>query len=170
MSLTARIAASINAPELFSDDLGSSSFTHLLQQSVSFTAGTGANQVDRAFSDTRTLAPSANEDLDLAGSLGGKLVGIGATVVFAEVAALMIVADAANTNNVVVTRPASNGVPIFLAAGDGITLGPGDFFMGVFKGATGKAVTAATGDLINIANSGAGTSVNYSILVLGRSA
>lgn len=33
----------------------------------SFTNGTGANQANEAFVDTRTLAASATEDLDLAG-------------------------------------------------------------------------------------------------------
>jgi hypothetical protein len=38
-------------------------------------------------------------------------------------------ADAGNTNDVQLTRPAANGVPLFLAAGDGVAIGPGDIFL-----------------------------------------
>lgn len=170
MALTSRINASISAAESFSDDLGTPAVTHALSLAASIASGTGTSQNDRVFSDTRTLAASANEDIDLSGALAGKLVGNGATVVFAEVLAIMIKADAANTNNVLVTRPASNGVPFLTAAGDGFAIPPGGAALFYWPGATGIAVTAATGDLINIANSAAGTGVTYQIVILGRSA
>lgn len=170
MALTSRLNASISAAESSAADQGTASFTHLISLSATIASGTGSSQNDRVFSDTRTLAASANEDLDLAGSLGGKLVGIGATVVFAEVIAIMIKAAAANTNSVNVTRPASNGVPFLTAAGDGFSIPPGGCALFYWPGATGIAVTAATGDLINIANSGAGTGVDYEIVIVGRSA
>jgi hypothetical protein len=134
---------------------------------VSLTSGTGANQADKIFSDRRTLSASANEDLDLAGSLGGLL---GGTVVFAEIIAVLVSAAAGNTNSVIVTRPAANGAPLFVAAGDGITLLPGATFAWFMSAATAVAVTAGTGDLINFANSGAGTSVEYDVMIVGRSA
>src|SRR5262245_32188080 len=69
--------------------------------------GTGANQADRYFADTRPLAASGTEDLDLVGSL----TNLRGTVTFAKLKAILVIADAGNTNNVQVTRPASNGVP-----------------------------------------------------------
>jgi hypothetical protein len=57
-----------------------------------------------------------------------------------------------NTNDVQLTRPA-NGVPLFLAAGDGVAIGPGDIFL--LTNRKGIAVTAGTGDLIHVANGGA---------------
>lgn len=170
MALTTRIAASISAAETAPADQGTGSFTHLIQLAVTIASGTGASQNDRVFSDTRQLAASANEDLDLAGSLGGKLVGNGATVVFAEVIAIMIKAASGNTNNVNVTRPASNGLPFLTAAGDGFSLPPGGAALFYWPGATGIAVTAGTGDLINIANSAGSTTVDYDIVIVGRSA
>ncbi len=137
-----------------------------LLKSISLGDGTGANQADRLFTDRRTLAASASENLDLAGTLAD---AFGATLTFAKLKAIVIVADAANTNNVNVSREATNGVPLFLAAGDGIPVLPGGMFVWVAPGA-GVDVTAGTGDLIAVANSGAGTSVTYDVYLLGTSA
>jgi hypothetical protein len=131
------------------------------------TSGTGANQADLIFTDTRTLAASATEDLDLAGVLVG---AFGATLTFARVKGLFIVAAAANTNNVNITRPAANGVPLFLAASDGVAVRPGGWFAMSAPDATGYPVTAATGDLVTLTNSAASTSVTYDVIIIGSSA
>jgi hypothetical protein len=159
LALSSRVAA----------DLGSSSATRALNYALALADGTGAGQADRAFADTRTLAASGTEDLDLAGSLGGV---DGSTAVFARVKAIVISADPDNTNNVRVTRPASNGAPLFLAAGDGVDVRPGGVLVLAVgdEDATGYAVTASTGDLITVTNSAAGSSVTYSIAVVGCSA
>jgi hypothetical protein len=115
------------------------------------------------FSDTRTLAASASEDLDLAGVLADAL---GATIAAAEVVAIYFAAASGNTNDVQVTRPASNGVPLFIAAGDGLALGPGDFVL--LTNRKGVGVTAATADLIHVANSAGTTGVTYDVVILGR--
>jgi hypothetical protein len=119
-------------------------------------------QANVLFSDTRTLSASANENLDLAGVLADAL---GATIAAAEIVALYIAAAPGNTNDVQLTRPASNGAPLFLAAGDGFNLGPGDFSLRTYR--NGVTITPATGDLINVANGGAGTSVTYDIVIIG---
>jgi hypothetical protein len=131
------------------------------------TSGTGANQADLVFSDTRTLAASANEDLDLAGALSS---AFGSTLTFAKVKLVYIAAASGNTNSVRVTRPASNGVPLFLAASDGLDVRPGGVFLWMAPDATAVTVTAGTGDLINVANSSSGTSVTYDVVILGTSA
>lgn len=149
-----------------SNDLGSPKMTLSgINELLELSPGTGStSQADLLFSDTRTLAASANEDIDLAGSLS---TAFGATITAAEVVLVYIKAAAGNTNNVRVTRPASNGVPIFLAASDGLDVEPGDFFLR--KSTRGIGVTAGTVDLINIANSSSGSTVTYDILVIARS-
>lgn len=129
--------------------------------------GTGAGASDMQWSDTRTLTASSAEDLDLAGSLIGPF---GATLTFARIKGLIIVAAAANTNNVVVSSPASNAVPLFGGTTGSISLGPDELFCWFSPAATGKVVTASTGDLIHVANSGAGSSVNYDVVIIGASA
>lgn len=129
--------------------------------------GTGASLADLVFHDTRTLAASGTEDLDLAGTLPGPF---GASQVFVELRAILVSAAAANTNNVRVTRPAANGVPLFLAASDGIDIPPGGVFLWSCPADGKVAVTAGTGDLITVTNSGAGTSVTYDVVLVGVSA
>lgn len=134
---------------------------------IQLATGTGASQADKVFSDTRTLGASATEDLDVSGALTTPL---GSTFVVARIKALIVTALAGNTNNVNITRPASNGVPLFLAASDGIPVKPGGAFVWVAPDATGIVVTAATGDLITFTNSGGTTSVTYSVVIIGASA
>lgn len=131
------------------------------------TTGTGANQADMLWTDRRTLTASATEDLDLAGSLTGPL---GGTLTFARVKYLLFRALSTNTNNVNVTRPAANGVPVFLAASDGVPIVPGGWWSWGGPNAAGIAVTPATGDLITVTNSAGGTSVIYDVVIIGASA
>lgn len=168
MPVTAEVRLSVSGHHVSALDLGSADLPFTLAAPLSLLNGAGANQVDRVFTDTRTLAPSATEDLDLAGVL---LDAFGAAITFAKIKAVCIKAAAGNTNAVRVTRPAVNGLPLFLAAGDGEDIPPGGFTAKGAPGAAGWAtVTPGTGDLITIANSGAGTPVTYDIVILGTSA
>src|SRR5688572_14836683 len=65
------------------------------------TSGTGANQADMMWHDTRTLGASASENLDLAGSLTN---AFGTTQTFARIKMVLVTAASANTNNVNVIR------------------------------------------------------------------
>lgn len=165
--LTTVIDARIQATLSSALDLGTAQVPFDVSKQITLASGTGANQADLVFADTRTIAASGNEDLDLAGVLAGPL---GGTLTFAKVKAILIRAAAGNTNNVRVTRPATNGVPLFLAASDGLDVPPGGEFLFVAPGAAGVAVTAGTGDLINVANSSSGTPVTYDVVIIGTSA
>ena len=140
--------------------------TNISKGPTTWATGTGADQADKVFHDERTLAASTGEDFDLAGSM---VDAFGDAFTPARIKAIFVFALAANANNVNVTRPA-NGVPLFLASGDGIAVRPGGMFFWMAPDATGVAVTAGTGDLLHIENSGAGTSVTYDLLIIGASA
>jgi hypothetical protein len=150
-------------------DLGTARAPHSLSRKLSLGSGTGAGKADKVFSDRRTLAASATEDLDLAGSL---VDAFGATITFARIKGIIVAAADANTNNVVLGNATSNGWATLLSATGTVTLRPGAF-VAVGTGvadATGYAVTAGTGDLLKVANSGAGSSVTYDIHIIGASA
>jgi len=159
------IALSIDLTDTAAGDLGSAKSRVAVSKALSLLAGTDAtNKGNILFADTRTVALSANENIDLSGALSD---AFGASIVAAEIVAIYIEAAAANVNSVQVTRPASNGfIGPFMATGDGVSIKPGEYAL--FVSQSGWAVTAATGDLLNIANSGAGTSVTYNIVVVGR--
>lgn len=160
------IGITINLTQFGTAELGTPKLPVAIEELFTLAAGTDAtNKADVLWQDSgRSIAASGNENIDLSGALTD---AFGASVVAAEIVLLFIKARATNTNNVQITRPASNGFAgPFLAAGDGIVLRPGECVP--FISQAGWAVTASTGDLLNIANSGAGTAVLYDILVVGR--
>ena len=172
MAVTANISASVSGTQTGTAIVGGTpSYPFAASASTSFaTSGTGAGQVDRVYTVTNTLSASGTANIDLAGSITD---GLGNTsVAFARVKAIYVSAAAANTNDVQVTRPASNGVPWLMAAGDGIALRPGAAFTWASGSAdaTGVAVTGGTGDLITFTNSAGTTSVTYTVVILGCSA
>lgn len=175
MPLTSQLQAYLKATQtasLSAPDLGSATpATHVLTISkvLDLTSGTGAGSADVLYSDTGTIAASSNTDVDLSGALAN---AIGGTSVFVRVKGLYVAASASNTNNVVVGNATSNAWATLLGATHTITLRPGAWILlgtGVAD-ATGYAVTAGTGDLLRIANSGGGTSVSYDLAVIGASA
>lgn len=170
MALDSTLSLSLAAKQTTPLDLGEATATLSKEYRAKLVTGTSAGQVDRIFHDTRTLAASANEDLDLAGSL---VDALGVALTFVKVKGLFISAAAGNTNNVVVGGAASNGFVSWVgAAAHTVIVRPGAV-LGLFAGqadAAGYPVTAGTGDLLRVANSGAGTSVTYDVVVIGTSA
>lgn len=164
MALTTTIKAEIKALESSAADLATAQAPVALSVTTTLESGTSANQASKIFSDTRSVALSSNEDLDLAAVLTSAL---GATLTFATVKAIMIRAKATNSNNVVVGPAASNGFAgPFGDASDRVAIKPGGMFLVTAPG-TGWTVTAGTGDLLNVANSGAGTAVEYDVVIVG---
>ncbi|WP_282698209.1 hypothetical protein [Streptomyces sp. CC208A] len=169
MPLTSSLSVAANATLTSALDLATASAPVTVRAATTWQSGIGAGQADRVFSDRRTLAASATEDLDLAGVL---LDAFGAAITFARVKGLYVRADAANVNNVVLGNATSNAWAALLGATGTLTLRPGAA-VGLTTGAadaTAYAVTAGTGDLLKVANSGAGTAVSYDIVIIGSSA
>ena len=138
--------------------------------STALTNGTGAGNADKIWHDQRTLAASATEDLDLAGSLTDAL---GNAVVFARIKGIIVFAAAANTNDVLVGGVAAGLSTIIQPQTTGlVVVRPGAVFavMAGVADSTGYAVTATTADLLHVANSTSGTPVTYDIIVVGTSA
>lgn len=129
--------------------------------------GTGTGQADLVYAGQRTLAASGSENLDLAGGLTD---AFGSTLTFVDVKAILVFASASNTNSVVVGGAASNA---FTGPWGGTTpttsIPPGGFAVFSHPGA-GWTVTASTGDILKVANSGGSTGVTYRIVVIGASA
>lgn len=165
-SITARLAMTL-ANAL---DLTTASAKQVLDFSLDLSSGTGANQADRLFTDTRTLNASASEDLDLTAGLTDAL---GTTVVAAEIVAIGIKAHAGNTNDVLVgnaTAPIVGG-PFGAAGTQVVPIKPGGMLLWVAPGATtGFNVTDSTAEDLKVANSAGSTSVTYSIAIIARSA
>ena len=133
---------------------------------ISYAQGSGAAEADKAFADTHTLAASTTEDLDLAGSMTGI---DGLTFAPAKVKAIMVIAAAGNTNDVHVGGDANGLAGLFGNVNDLIVVKPGGAFLWAAPSG-GLTVTAGTGDILQVANSSSGSSVTYSIVIIGASA
>lgn len=166
-ALTSRVDVLISGSLLSSLDLQDVSSPFAIRRAIDFSNGSGANQANVIFSDTRTLAPSASETLDLVG--GGLVDAFGVAIAPARLRAVLIYASPANVNNLTILGNAA-AVPILNTVATTITLTPGGLFLITKPDTVGMLVTPTTFDLIQIANAGAGTSVNYDIVLLGCSA
>jgi hypothetical protein len=164
MPQTGEVVVKVSSKLTATQDLSQAQATISKIFAVPLTNGAGINQASNAWSDQRAILTATNEDLDLAG--GSLVSALGTALTFTEIKAIIIHALATNTGSITVTRPATNGLPFLLAAGDGFTLAPGGVFAYVNPSDAGIAVTAGTGDLINIANA-SGATQSYQIIIIG---
>ncbi len=167
MALQSKVSALLTALLTGTVDIGTTKYEASFGPQYNFADGSGANQANKIFSDTRTLAASATENLDFSGSLLDPLAG---AVVFTKIRAIVIQAAAANVNDVVVgglLTGAFGLASLFGLDGSSVKVKPGGLFMLVAPDVNGYAVAAGTADLLKILNSAGGTGVDYTILVLG---
>mgnify|MGYP003576115808 CR=1 FL=1 len=143
MTLGVSIRHNVTAKWTNTVDLGESRAGRLLDIALTLTDGVDAGEVDRAFIDTRTIAASGTDDLDLAGTT--LVDAFGVAQAFARVKGLWVRAAAANTNLVVVGGDASGAWASWVdAAGNTVRLGPGSW-MSVGGGARGVGRLAKWG-------------------------
>lgn len=127
-------------------------------------ADNAASLSTKIWFDTRTLAASASENLDLAGVL---TAFDGSTVTFTKIHGIYIRPADTNTNQVVVGNAASNQfVGPFGAAAHTAAVDAGSTLM--FTSKAGWTVTPGTADILKVANSGGGTGVDYDIVIFGE--
>jgi len=138
------------------------------QIDASFPALAIPSSADALFDKKATLAPSATVDHDLSGALVNPF---GDPAVFVRVFAIALTAADANVNDVVLGGAATNAfLGPFADATDKVKVPPGGAVLFQAKAPTGWVVTPATADLLRVGNGGAGTSVDYRLIVLGASA
>lgn len=163
-ALSATIEARIKAKLTNAGDLSDEASTINELFSLALADGTGTGKANAIWSDTRTIAASSSENLDLAGVLAD---AFGNALTFTKVKAIMVKAAAANTNDVHVGGAASNGFTApFADATDIAKVKPGGVFLWVYP--AGATVTASTGDILKMANSSSGTGVTYDIIIVGE--
>lgn len=167
MTLSTKIDVRLGADLVTALDLGGASAPLDLRKVITMATGTGTGLADQIWHDDRQIAASGTDDLDLSGALTNAL---GASVAFARIKALLVLAADANTNNVLVGGAASAQFINWVSdATDKVVVAPGGLLLLVAPKA-GYVVTATTGDLLRIANSAGGTVVNYKIALIGATA
>jgi hypothetical protein len=169
MGLASLVSLNVQATQDSTLDLGKAAFNASKTYSVSYQNGTAAGQANKLFTDTRTIAASSNDDLDLNGVLTD---AFGGSLALLRVKGLIVAAAAGNTNDVVVGAASNPWLAPFGAGTHTLKVKPGAV-LALFAGltdATAWPVIAATGDVLRIANGGAGTPVTYDVVIIGADA
>lgn len=156
MAQTLTASLTINARESSSEGERALQDKTSLAESFTFLDATGALGAPKVFSDNRTLNTST-ENIDLSGALA---TGLGTAVVFTKVRLLAIRWNGAGT--LTASGAGTNGASAVLG---NQVVGQGGVILVVDPTVAGRAVTAATADLIAITTTGSGT---YDILVAGE--
>lgn len=136
---------------------------------LDLTDGTGAAQANQQWHASRTLTAGTSETLDLSGSLTD---AFGTTVAFARIKAILIKNTSANAAGVLTVGGAASNpwYAPFGAATDTVKIRPGGVLLLACDDATGYAVTAGTGDRLQLANGDGSNSLTYEIVVVGATA
>lgn len=162
MGLTATANLRINSTLNKALDLVTPAAVQSFQYLLELTDGAGLNQADTVWSDTRTVNASTTDTLDLVG--GGLVDALGDAFAPARMKGLIVRNRGAQ--NITVGRPALNGVAWLSADSDSVVVVPGGAFVWFAPTAAGIVVTAGSADLIDVVN-GAGSAVNYDVIVFG---
>jgi hypothetical protein len=139
------------------------------KESVALTDGTGSDQADLLFHDTRSAAGAADA-LDLAGVLSNVF---GATVTMVKIKLLVIVNNSTTSGETLKIGAGSNPITsLWGTSGDQIVIGPSTSanpaFLALSSPQDGYAITAGSADKLTI-DPGAAT-VSYDIWIVGTTA
>lgn len=166
MSLVTKYRGGFDTRYTKAADLGEVAQETPFSGANSMPTGTTSGKADLLFSDTRTLAASTAEALDLAGGLTDVF---GNTLTFVKIKAIYISAATGNGGNIAVGGSASNAfVGPFANTSDIMNIAAGAYIEIVNP--TGWAVTASTGDLLQIENDDSGAGATYTVQIIGTSA
>jgi len=146
-------------------DIGTASLTVPYDKRYTMANGTGADQENMMWTDTRTISASSSDDLDLAGGLTN---AFGDTITMTAVKGIFIFAAAGNTNNLLIGGDAAAVANWVGNANDIVVVKPGGMFCLYDPSAAGYGVTGTSADVLQIANSSSGSSVDYDIIIIGE--
>lgn len=145
-------------------DLSTASDRKTLNFNTALGNGTGLDQANRIFADERTLATTASDDFDLAGGLTDIY---GQTLTLTKVKAIVVYNTATVAGEILTVGGGSN--PFITWIGDGsdtVKVFPEGLLALVNPSLAGYTVTASTGDILRVTNSGA-SNITYRIVLIG---
>jgi hypothetical protein len=164
--VTASIAVRVTANDVKTPPVGGLSQQVNSNATVSFTPGNGASGLaDTMKTVAINIAASGSSTINLSTDLDAFGVALGLT----ELQAVILFADKANVNNIVMGNAASHPWQgPFDAATDTVATKPGG--LTVLADPAGWAVGVGATDQLKLANSGAGTAVTGTLILIGRKA
>lgn len=128
---------------------------------LEFANGTGANQANQVFVDSRSLTTGASETLDLSGSLTN---AFGESITFTAVKAMIVKNN--GTTALTIGNAAATQFATFVGAAAHTILVPAGGVLVLTAPSAGFPVAAGTGDLLKIENA-AGATCAYDLILIG---
>lgn len=157
--LTVKIASILASPF----DLAGAKCELAYEKSVVLENGTGADQANQVWHDTRTLTTGASETIDI--NSAALLNALGEGITFTKVKVILI-KNKGTTTLSVGAAAATQFVAPFGSATDLVKIPPGGILLLTAPDANGFACAAGATDFLKIANS-AGASIDYDIVLIG---
>lgn len=169
-SLTASLSVGFNWNYTETTDLAAATASQGLTITDSLTSGITLDKADRMFADTRSVAASSNDDIDLSGSLTDPL---GQTVTFGKIKGLLLKNKSTTAGDVL--QVSGNGAAGFTTwlkdnaanSADGVRVGPDGCLMLWNPSLAAYSVTATTADILRITELGGANTVSYDLVLIG---
>lgn len=165
-SLTTSMNVTFKTTFTNAQDLSTPEDVQTFNLSDTLASGTGLDQADLVWHDRRTLNNAA-EDLDVSGGLTDVY---GNAITMVKVKGLVVHNRNTTAGEYIDMGGDGNGLLIFLSATDIIRIHPNGLVFLWNPSLAGYAVTAATGDILQMDTTGSGASVSYDIKIIGTSA
>jgi hypothetical protein len=165
MSLSTNIQVQVSGQLASTVGLQAAQAALSYSKAIALASGVGASQADKIYTASYAIGTGATQSIDVSAALTDAL---GGTFVPVKLKAILIYSQAANTTNLTFLGNA-NSVPILNTKATTMTILPGGLFLLVQPPLAGIAVTAATGDIIDIVNA-AGATANVDVVLVGTSA
>lgn len=137
---------------------------------ITLALGTGANQGNTYFYDSRTLSASANESLNVSGGSHGGAIALedpyGQTTTFARIIGVLII-NTSTTGTLLVGGDATDNITTMFGDNtDAIRIRPGGQFLLTAGDATSFAVAA--NEILKLANEDGANPLTYQIVIIGN--
>lgn len=130
----------------------------------SFADGNAVDLAQIAWADERTVTASGTDSIDIA---GGITDAFGNTLTFTKLKLLALWNKSTTVGDILTIGGNANSVPFCSAANDKIIVGPNGIALLWNPSAAAYAVTGATGDIIDVIETGGANSVTYRIFLVG---
>ena len=166
MSLSSTLKVSISSTQTEDLDLSTPSDGLNDNNSTSLADGTGADQANKQWHDSRSLSSGASEDLDMSGTLED---AFGGSVIFSAIKAISI-RNTSTDSTLIVGGATAAITSLFADTTDKLIVRPGGRVYFEAPDVDGYAVTAGSADDLKMEHGAEGSSdLVYEIIVIGVS-
>lgn len=145
-------------------DLANAKDNASLSVSDELTDGNAIDAAEIVWHDERTVSASGTDSLDLAGGLTD---AFGNTLTFTKIKGVAVKNKSTTAGDILTLGGNANGVPLFSDTSDKLKINPDGLFLWWDPSAAGITVTATTGDILDIIETGGSNSVTYQIVIVG---